>query len=105
MQDSRFNRENFGEYRDYLMRLGEDNSISHGRLVKNLRRAIEEELTSRQMEMITRYYIDGRSMQDIADELSVNVSTVSRTIKRGRVRLSRCLRFGARELLDFSAEG
>ena len=105
MQDSRFNRENFGEYRDYLLRLGEDNSRTHARLIRNLRRAIEEELTERQREMVKRYYIDGRSMQDIAEELCVNVSTVSRTIKRGRLRLSRCLRFGAKELLDFSAEG
>lgn len=99
MRDSRFERQDFGEYREYLLRLGGDNSREHSVLLKNLSRAIGEELTERQRELVTLYYIDRLSMSEIAEMLGVNVSTVSRTIKRGRARLHRCLRYGARELL------
>ena len=40
------------------------------------------------------------SMEAIAKELGVNKSTVSRTLKRGRQRLYRCLRYGAANLLE-----
>ena len=44
--------------------------------------------------------IDTKLMQDIADELGLHISTVSRTIKRGRERLKTCLRYGGRALLS-----
>ena len=104
MRDSRFERQDFGEYREYLLRLGADNSRAHSVLLKNLSRAVREELTERQRELVGLYYVDRLSMSEIAQKLGVNVSTVSRTIKRGRTRLHRCLRYGARELLSTSPE-
>jgi RNA polymerase sigma-70 factor (ECF subfamily) len=95
-----FNFEGYGEYMAFLSGLGEDNSREHSRLRANLSRAITEELTERQMQLITMYYIDGMSMKEIAKALSVNVSTVSRTLSRGRSRLRRCLKYGAGELLS-----
>ena len=38
------------------------------------------------------YYGQNLSMEAIAQKLGVNKSTVSRTLKRGRQRLYRCLR-------------
>ena len=38
--------------------------------------------------------------QAIAQQMGVNKSTVSRTLKRGRQRLYRCLRYGAANLLE-----
>lgn len=76
----------------------------HGSLAENMASALEEELTPRQRQMIHMYYIDQMLMRDIADALGVNVSTVSRTIARGRNRLRRCLRYGGRALLA-SLEG
>ena len=91
--------ENVLAYREILLREGADNSDEHAALAANLRRALNEELTPRQRQMIVRYYINGEKMTAIAHELSLNVSTVSRTISRGRHRLRRCLRYGAKELL------
>lgn len=71
-----------------------------GSLAENMASALEEELTPRQRQMVHMYYIDQMLMRDIADTLGVNVSTVSRTIARGRKRLQRCLRYGGRALLD-----
>ncbi|MGM9520889.1 MAG: RNA polymerase sigma factor [Oscillospiraceae bacterium] len=94
-----FNPEFYGEYRSFLMSMGEDNSAGQMGVRKRLSRAIKEELTPRQMQMVTMYYIEGMKMADIAAALGVNKSTVSRTISRGRERLRRCLRYGAGELL------
>ena len=45
------------------------------------------------------YYIEQMPMQDIADELGLHISSVSRTIKRGRERLKSSLRYGGRNLM------
>lgn len=71
-----------------------------GSLAENMASALEEELTPRQRKMVHMYYVDQMLMRDIADTLGVNVSTVSRTIARGRKRLQRCLRYGGRALLE-----
>ena len=89
----------YGEYRDYFERLAGDNSKNRSRLMKNLSAAIGEELTDRQMQMIKLYYLDGLNMPEVARTLGVCVSTVSRTIGRGKKRLQRCLRYGAEEFL------
>ena len=90
----------YGEYVEYLARLGGDNSAERGYVLSNLNTAICEELTDRQREYIKHYYIDGKSMSDIAREKGVCVSTVSRTLERARNRLRRCLRYGARQFLS-----
>ena len=69
---------------------------SEGSMSENMASALAEELTPRQQQVVHMYYVD----QDIADTLGVNVSTVSRTLGRGRDRLRRCLRYGGRALLD-----
>jgi len=45
--------------------------------------AIRCELTPRQRECVVMYYYDNKKMPDIAFELSLSVSTVSRHIKAG----------------------
>ena len=71
---------------------------SEGSMSENMASALAEELTPRQQQVVHMYYVD--QMRDIADTLGVNVSTVSRTLGRGRDRLRRCLRYGGRALLD-----
>lgn len=44
-------------------------------------------ITPTQREYIIDYYLSNRSMKEIAEERGVNVSTVSRTIKRGMNRI------------------
>ena len=65
-----------------------------------VRQALAHELTPRQMQLVHMYYIEQMQMQDIADELGLHISTVSRTIKRGRERLKTSLRYGGRTLLS-----
>ena len=89
----------YGEYVEYLARLNGDNSAERGYVLSNLNAAICEELTARQRQLIKLYYVDGKSMSDIARDLGVCVSTVSRTLERARNRLRRCLRYGARQFL------
>lgn len=71
-----------------------------GSMTENIASALMEELTPRQMQVVHMYYVDQMLMRDIAEALGVNVSTVSRTLGRGRDRLRRCLRYGGRALLD-----
>lgn len=72
---------------------GSDNREQLERLHRNLRRCRSTELTQRQQQMLRMYYEEGKSMTRIAAILQLNKSTVSRTIRRGRQRLERCLRY------------
>ena len=63
------------------------------RLRQNLRRARQQELTPRQQQVLTLYYDQGMNMTQIAQTLGFNCSTVSRTIRRAKQRLYRCLRY------------
>lgn len=95
-----YRREAEDSVREFLQSAERDETA----IAKTVRMAIKTELTARQHEMITMYYLQGISMPEIARELGVNVSTVSRTIGRGRVRLKRCLRYGSSVLLKAALE-
>ncbi len=70
-----------------------DNSERLERLRRSLRQAREKELTPRQRQMLELYYDQGLNIPQIAGELGVNRSTVSRTLRRAKDRLYRCLRY------------
>lgn len=72
---------------------GEDNSDQLERLRRNLRKVRELELTARQAELLHLYYDLGLSMPQIAGQLGISKSAVSRTLKRGRERLKRYLQY------------
>ena len=80
--------------------LGEDNSREQEALRGRLLRAVEEELTPRQRQMMILYYREGLTIPQIGAKLGVARSTVSRTLRRGEARLRRCLRYTAPALLD-----
>lgn len=63
------------------------------RLRRNLSRAIQTELTERQRTMLLMRYSQNYSQTEIAAELGVNPSTVSRTLLRAEKRLQRALRY------------
>lgn len=64
------------------------NQDENGPVRKMARRALREvithNLTSRQKQFIMLYYYQNRTMEEIAAECGVNVSTVSRTLRRAR---------------------
>ena len=84
----------------YTQLMADDNRDQMNRLTRNLTHALRQDITQRQREYMMLYYGRGMSMEAIAKELGVNKSTVSRTLKRGRQRLYRCLRYGAANLLE-----
>jgi len=83
----------------YARQVAAHNSAEHSRLKRNLIKAIREELTPRQREVLTMYYARNMSVNDVAAALEVCPSTVSRTLKRAEQRLFRCLRYGAESYL------
>lgn len=72
----------------------EDNSEQLSRLKRNLRQARELELTPRQRQVLTMHFDQDLSVTQIARELHVNPSTITRTLQRAKGRLRRCLRYG-----------
>lgn len=84
----------------YTQLIADDNRDQMNRLKRNLTHAMRQDITAKQREYMMLYYGRGMSMEAIAKELGVNKSTVSRTLKRGRQRLYRCLRYGAANLLE-----
>lgn len=82
------------ELQCWLLETSEDNRTQLERLRRNLHLARQKELTPRQEEVMTLYYDRELSIPRIAEELHVQPSTVSRTLKRARQRLFRCLRYG-----------
>ena len=84
----------------YARLMADDNQEQMGRLKRNLTQALRQDITQRQREYMILYYGRSMSMAAIAKQCGVNKSTVSRTLKRGRHRVFRCLRYGAANLLQ-----
>ena len=84
----------------YNRQMAPDNDQELSLLKRNLIRALKEDITPRQRETMLLYYGQGLNMREIGLKLGVDKSTVSRTIKRGERRLQRCLRDGAKGLLE-----
>ena len=70
-----------------------DNRLQVERLLTNLPLAVEQELTPRQREILTMRFTRGMRVTDIAEELGVSKSAVSRTVARATDRLFRALRY------------
>lgn len=82
-----------GDLTVWLQEMAPDNAQQMERLRANLRQARTTELTQRQQLMLRLYFEEGKTMPEIARELHVSCSTVSRTLRRARERLYRCLRY------------
>ena len=62
-------------------------------IAKNI---IKNELSPRQKQILVLYYKEQKTMPEIARQLGVNISTVSRTLAAARVKLKRSLRYARR---------
>ncbi|NLW65212.1 MAG: sigma-70 family RNA polymerase sigma factor [Clostridiales bacterium] len=65
-----------------------------------VRCVICEELTVRQRELINMYYMENMTMPEIAGKLGITVSSVSRTIARGRLRIRKYLKYNGRSMMN-----
>ena len=82
-----------GDLTVWLRQNASDNGEQLDRLRTKLRYARSAELTQRQQLLLRLYFEEGKTMPQIARELHVSCSTVSRTLRRARERLYRCLRY------------
>ena len=96
MKDTRFNSRSsewLGDMTVWLRENAEDNKEQMDRLYRNLRKARKLELTPRQQHMLELYFDENMKVGQIAEMLHVNPSTVSRTLRRAKERLRRCLQY------------
>lgn len=61
--------------------------------LERVRTVIREELTPLQREVLIGYYLQERTMTDIARERGVNKSTVCRTLHRAEQKLRKFLKY------------
>ena len=82
-----------GDLPAWLMEHSETNDEQMERLRRNLKRVRERELTARQRQVLALYYDRKMNIPQIAGELGVNRSTISRTIRRAKKRIHRYLQY------------
>ena len=82
-----------GDMTVWLRENANDNQEQIERLLRNLRKARVQELTPRQQQMLAMRFEQNMSGAEIARELGLNRSTVSRTLRRAQNRLRRCLQY------------
>jgi RNA polymerase sigma factor (sigma-70 family) len=94
MNRATFSLEVFGEQiSNRIYGLRGDNSEYISRLKTLLHSAIESELTECQRAAVTGFYFEGKSVTALAEEQGVNKSTVSRNLKRARIKLAASMRY------------
>lgn len=69
-----------------------DNS-EYKKMLEVLVRAIDGELTERQRQCVVMYYGKQISLKDIALELNISESTISRHLKKSRNRLAKVMKY------------
>lgn len=96
MRNTRFDTRSsewLGDMTVWLRENGADNSEQLDRLRRNLRRAREQELTPCQRQVLDMHFERKMSVTQIARELGVNPSSVTRTLQRAKNRLRRYLQY------------
>lgn len=88
-----FNDENSDLIAFQLYNHGSDNRPERERMKRILSRAIRHGLTERQRYCLTKHYLEGMQMKDIAKELGVTKSTVSRHIRAATLKLRKVASF------------
>ena len=68
-------------------------NIPREQQIKRMKAVIREELTELQRYTILAYYFENKTLVQIAQERSVNKSTVCRTLKRAENNLRRFLQY------------
>lgn len=82
----------------------EDNTNYMTHAKKAVSVAINEELTETQRIYFTMYFLERRTISQIANLYGVNKSTVSRTLKVAKNKLARVLKYSAPNLLNAFVE-
>ena len=67
--------------------------MSREKLLARLHHAMEEELSENQRRVLRGYYVEHRTIPELAREKGVNKSTICRTLQRAEAKLRRVLRY------------
>lgn len=83
-----------GDFDEEFRRILEKDIASpQSKIKKIMLKAIKNELTARQSEIIMLYYFKGMNISEISKKLGITHSAVSITMKRARNRLFRILKY------------
>ena len=80
----------FSNYNKNLFDLKDGN---HSKMVSSLKNIIAGELTKKQRLCILLYYGKFMKMKDIAKEVGIGISSVSRHITKGKLRIKKTLEY------------
>lgn len=94
------NRDDRPDMVQFAQLMAEDNQTRLEEIQDSLAKALREEVTDRQRQVLFLYYSQGLNMRQIAEALGVERSTVSRTLKRGEERIRRRMRYGGADLIQ-----
>jgi RNA polymerase sigma factor (sigma-70 family) len=70
-----------------------DDGGEHRRMLLTLKNAAKGELTGRQLDCLRMRYQEGKKVSEIAQELGIRPPTVSKHLKKARVRLEKVMRY------------
>ena len=85
--------ESFFSVEKYKKDSFDGDDTKYRKMVISLKNVMEGELTERQKTCIMMYYGDKMKMKDIAGVLDVNISCVSRCIKRAKNKLTKTMKY------------
>ncbi len=78
---------------NYNKELFDGEDVNHKKMINSLKNIISGELTLNQRKCILLYYGERMKMKDIATEMGVGISTISRHIKKAKLRLEKTMRY------------
>ncbi|MBR5534953.1 MAG: sigma-70 family RNA polymerase sigma factor [Ruminiclostridium sp.] len=99
------NRDDRVDLESFVQAMAGDNQDRLAEIRACLGRALREDVTRRQQQVLFLYYVQGLNMRQIAEALGVERSTVSRTLKRGEERIRRRMRYSGGDLLKAQTRG
>lgn len=71
-----------------------DNSVTIAKMKRAVLDIMDEELTDCQREVVEDFYFKNMTVTEIARKRGVNKSTISRHLKRARIKMKKCLKYG-----------
>ena len=85
--------DNLASVQMFRRRNDEDNSKEYQKMLLSMKRILEGELTNRQHVCIEKYYFEHKTQAQIAVELGVRISTISKHLKKARERIGRVMQY------------
>lgn len=80
-------------YNLYISALFDDNSSKRTLLKEVLKKALQKELTLRQLEILNLYFYENLKQKEIALLLGIDKSAVSRHLKKAKLKLKNFLEY------------